>query len=124
MEQNKNCMTELIETANVVIEISDRTFEQEVIQSDLPVIVDFWASWCGPCKIIAPILTDIAQEYSGSVKVVKLNVDDNSETPSQYGIRSIPTLIIFKDGKKVESLVGALPKTSIIKAIQSVLDKI
>ncbi|AFY73683.1 thioredoxin [Synechococcus sp. PCC 7502] len=117
-------MTELIETANVVIEISDRTFEQEVIQSDLPVIVDFWASWCGPCKIIAPILTDIAQEYSGSVKVVKLNVDDNSETPSQYGIRSIPTLIIFKDGKKVESLVGALPKTSIIKAIQSVLDKI
>jgi len=101
-----------------ILEIGDRTFKQEVIESNLPVIVDFWAGWCAPCKIVAPILIQLAQEYSGKIKIVKLNVEDNSETPRQYGIRSILTLMIFKYGQKVDAIVGALPKADIVKAIE------
>jgi len=108
----------ILEAVVEIVEIGDRTFKQEVMDSDLPVIVDFWADWCAPCKIIAPILTQLAAEYSGKIKVVKLNVENNSETPRQYGIRSIPTLMIFKNGQKVDTLVGALPKADIVKAIE------
>jgi len=101
-----------------ILKIGDSTFEQEVLNSDLPVVVDFWAEWCAPCKIVAPILADIAQEYKGKIKIVKLNVEDNSEIPRQYGIRSIPTLIIFQNGQKVDALVGALPKATLINAIE------
>jgi thioredoxin 1 len=101
-----------------MLEIGDRTFEQEVLKSDLPVVVDFWAEWCAPCKIVAPILADIAREYAGKIKIVKLNVEDNSEIPRQYGICSIPTLMIFQNGQKIDALVGALPKVTLVKAIE------
>jgi len=92
------------------IQISDDTFEDEVVNSDVPVLVDFWADWCAPCKIIAPIVEDLAGEYDGKVKVAKLDVDSNPKTASKYGIRGIPTLLIFKDGSPVGQVVGAVPK--------------
>jgi thioredoxin 1 len=108
----------ILEAVVEILEISDRTFKQEVMGSDLPVIVDFWADWCAPCKIIAPILTQLAEEYSGKIKIVKLNIEENSETPRQHCIRSIPTLMIFKHGQKVDTIVGALPRADIVKAIE------
>jgi len=93
--------------------VSDDTFEQEVLQADSPVIVDFWAEWCGPCKTIAPVLEELAQEYGGKIKVVKMNVDENPKTPMDYGIRGIPTLIMFKDGQVASQQVGAHPKTTL-----------
>jgi thioredoxin 1 len=89
--------------------INDATFQQEVLQSNVPVLVDFWAPWCAPCKMVAPILEEIAQEYNGRVKIVKLNTDENS-TPMQYRIMSIPTLLLFKGGEVVDQIVGAVPK--------------
>jgi len=102
-------------------EVNDKNFSLEVLQSDLPVLVDFWATWCGPCKSIAPILDDLAKEYSGKVKIAKLNVDENRQTPSQYGVRSIPTLILFKGGKILEQVVGAVPKTRLVSIIEKAL---
>ena len=93
-----------------MIEGTDATFEQEVLKADLPVLVDFWAPWCGPCRMIAPIVEEIANQYNGKLKVVKLNTDENQDTAIKYGIRSIPTLGIFKDGKVVEAVIGAVPK--------------
>lgn len=95
------------------VTITDSGFEKEVLKSDLPVLVDFWAPWCGPCKMIAPVLDDIATEMSASLKVFKLNVDENPETPTTYQIRSIPTLMLFQGGKAISTLVGAHPKTKI-----------
>jgi thioredoxin 1 len=97
----------------MTIEINDASFKSEVTDSALPVLVDFWAPWCGPCKMIAPVLEEIASEYEGKVKVVKLNIDENQTTPSNYGVRSIPTLILFKEGKEVEKIIGAQSKENL-----------
>jgi thioredoxin 1 len=102
-----------------IVHLSDDSFEQEVLQSDLPVLVDYWAEWCGPCKMIAPILDEIAGEYQGKVKVTKLNIDENSGTPPQYGIRGIPTLMIFKNGSAAATKVGALSKGQLAEFIES-----
>ena len=96
-------------------------FEQAVVQSDRPVLVDFWAPWCGPCKMIAPVLEEIAQEYEGKAKVVKINIDDNQNTPAQFGVRSIPTLILFKNGQEVEKIIGAQGKDKLTALIDSAL---
>ena len=96
-----------------VLHINDADFETAVVQSDIPVLVDFWAPWCGPCKMIAPILDEIAPEFPGKAKIVKINVDDNQLVAGQFGIRSIPTLLLFKNGQLVATQVGALPKNQL-----------
>jgi len=96
-----------------VLHINDADFETAVVQSDIPVLVDFWAPWCGPCKMIAPILDEIAPEFEGKAKIVKINVDDNQLVAGQFGIRSIPTLLLFKNGQLVATQVGALPKNQL-----------
>ena len=102
-----------------IVHLSDDSFEQEVLQSDLPVLVDYWAEWCGPCKMIAPLLDEIAGEYAGKLKVSKLNIDENSGTPPQFGIRGIPTLMIFKNGSAAATKVGALSKGQLIEFIDA-----
>jgi thioredoxin 1 len=102
-------------------EVSDSSFDSEVLKSPLPVLVDFWAPWCGPCKAIAPVVADLAKEYAGRLKVVKINVDDHPQTPSRYGVRGIPNLILFKDGQVRDQIVGAVPKTQLVKAISQVV---
>jgi thioredoxin len=96
---------------------TDQNFDQEVLKSDLPVLVDFWAPWCGPCRIIAPIVEEIASEFEGKVKVIKINTDENQAVAVKYGIRSIPTLNIFNKGKVVESVIGAVPKQTILNKL-------
>jgi thioredoxin 1 len=103
------------------IEITDDSFEAEVLQSDTPVIVDFWATWCGPCKMIAPILEEIAVEFGDKIKVTKLDVDSNNQTAGKYNIMSIPSLLIFKNGEVVDQIVGAVPKAQLIDRLQKVL---
>jgi thioredoxin 1 len=103
------------------INVDDSNFQQEVVESELPVLVDFWAPWCGPCNIVGPIVAEIAQEYAGKLKVCKVNVDNANATANSFGIRGIPTLMIFKGGKVVEQIVGAVPKSQIIEKINTVL---
>jgi len=98
-------------------EVNDANFDAEVLQCDLPVLVDFWAPWCGPCRAIAPVIEELSRELSGQVKVAKMNVDENSKTPSHFGIRAIPTLILFKKGEVLEQLTGAASKISIKEMI-------
>jgi thioredoxin len=105
--------------AEKIIHITDDTFEQEVLQSQTPVLVDYWAEWCGPCKMIAPALDHIASEYEGRLKVAKLNIDENQSTPPKYGIRGIPTLMLFKNGNVEATKVGALSKTQLAAFIDS-----
>lgn len=104
-----------------IVYVTDDTFEQEVLKSDVPVLVDYWAEWCGPCKMIAPILDEIVGDYSGKLKIAKLNIDENSATPPKYGIRGIPTLMIFKDGDVEATKVGALSKSQLTAFIDSSL---
>ena len=99
-------------------QVTDDTFKQEVLESDVPVLVDFWAPWCGPCRMVAPVVDEIADQYVGQVKVVKVNTDDNPGVASQYGIRSIPTLMIFKGGQRVDMVVGAVPKTTLATTLE------
>ena len=99
------------------INVTDKTFKSEVLESDVPALVDFWAVWCGPCRMIAPHLKTIAKEYDGKLKVTKVDTDQNYETAMKYAVRSIPTLILFKDGKPVERMVGAMPKHRILEKV-------
>lgn len=103
------------------VEVTDTSFETDVLNSDVPVLVDFWAEWCGPCKAIAPALHEIAGEMAGRVKIAKMNVDNSPMTPSKYGVRGIPTLILFKNGQAVAQKVGAAPKSSLSSWLQSAL---
>ncbi|HIE56348.1 MAG TPA: thioredoxin TrxA [Chromatiaceae bacterium] len=102
-----------------IIELSDDTFEQDVLKSDLPVLVDYWAEWCGPCKMIAPVLEEVADDYSGKLKIAKLNIDDNPDAPPAYGIRGIPTLMLFKNGEVEATKVGAVSKSQLTAFIDS-----
>lgn len=104
-----------------ILILSDANFDKEVGQSELPILVDFWAPWCGPCQILSPIVEKIAEEYKGKCKVAKINVDDNPNTAIKFGIRSIPTLILFKDGRMVDKIVGAVPKEVIETMIKKAL---
>jgi len=103
------------------VEINDGSFETEVIKSDKPVLVDFWATWCGPCKMIAPILEEVATEYDGKLKIAKMDVDSNTKVASQYGIMSIPTLLFFKNGQLVDQVIGAIPKAQLLSRLSKVL---
>lgn len=102
-----------------IVHVTDDNFEAEVLKSDLPVLVDYWAEWCGPCKMIAPVLDEITGEYAGKIKVAKLNIDENPNTPPRYGIRGIPTLMLFKEGEVEATKVGAVSKSQLIAFIDS-----
>jgi thioredoxin 1 len=104
-----------------LLQVSDADFEQEILKSELPVLVDFWAAWCGPCRAIAPVIEELAKDYAGKVKIAKMNVDENSKTPVKYGIRAIPTLIMFKNGNVMEQITGAVSKSQIDNAIKKLL---
>jgi thioredoxin 1 len=103
------------------IPVTDASFKEDVLDSPIPVLVDFWAPWCGPCRMVAPVVDEIANQYIGQVKVVKINTDENPNTASQYGIRSIPTLMIFKGGQRVDMVVGAIPKTTLATTLEKYL---
>lgn len=104
-----------------VLVLSDANFDREVLQSDLPVLVDFWATWCSPCKAIAPLIDTVADDYAGRVKVGKVNVDENPATPGKYGVRGIPTLVLFKGGAVVDQIVGAIPRSQLDALIAKAL---
>ena len=104
-----------------LIVVTDVTFQKEVLEAEQPTMVDFWATWCGPCRMIGPIFEELSNQYSGKVKFAKVNVDENPKTPANYGVRSIPTLIMFKGGKAVDQVVGAVPKNQLENIVKKVL---
>jgi len=104
-----------------VVHVTDATFEQEVLKSAVPVLIDFWAPWCGPCRAIAPFIDDLANDYDGRLKVVKINVDDNPQAPARYGVRGIPNLLIIKDGQVKDQIIGAVPKAHLVKAVDGAI---
>jgi len=110
---------EATQPLNKPVVVTDSTFAKEVLQSDIPVLVDFWAPWCGPCRMIAPVLEQIAQKYAGKIKIAKMNVDENSFIPMQYYIQAIPTLILYRAGQPVDKIVGALPGPALERRILS-----
>lgn len=103
-----------------LLHVTDANFEEEILKSSTPALVDFWAAWCGPCRTVGPIVEELAGEYNDKVKIAKLNVDDNKQTPSKYGVRGIPTLMLFRNGQVVDQIVGAVPKSK----IKELLDKV
>ncbi len=104
-----------------LVNVTDENFQKEVLESEVPTIVDFWASWCGPCRMIGPIFEELSSEYVGKVKFAKVNVDENPKTPANYGVRGIPTMIMFKGGKAVDQIVGAVPKSQVENLVKKTL---
>lgn len=104
-----------------LLEVTDGTFDAEIINSEIPVLVDFWAAWCGPCRMVAPVVEELAEEYKGKIKVAKIDVDQNRQTPARYGIRNIPTLLFFKGGELAQTIVGAQPKSHIEEELKKLL---
>jgi thioredoxin 1 len=104
--------------SEVILEVTDANFDQEVLKSEQPVLIDFWAAWCGPCKALAPVVDEIAKSYQGKIKFAKMDVDRNTATPARYGVRGIPTLLVFKGGQVQEQIVGYVPKETIEKALE------
>ena len=102
-------------------QVTDSSFQQEVLESEVPVLVDFWAPWCGPCRMVTPVVEELAQQYNGQLKVMKLNTDENPSVAREYGIRSIPTLMIFKGGQRLDMVVGAVPKTALAEKLEKYL---
>jgi len=107
--------------STAVAVVTDSSFEADVLESEIPVLVDFWAPWCGPCRMVAPVVEDVAEQYLGKVKVVKVNTDENPKVAGNYGVRSIPTLMIFKGGQRVDMVVGAVPKTTLSNTLEKYL---
>ena len=104
-----------------LLQVSDDNFDEEIMKSDIPAMVDFWAEWCGPCKMVGPVVEELANEYKGKIKVAKMDVDSNPQTPIKFGIRNIPTLIFIKDGEVAQTIVGAQPKSNIEKELKKIL---
>jgi thioredoxin 1 len=104
-----------------ILQVKDDTFDEEIIKSDMPAMVDFWAEWCGPCKMVAPVVEELAQTYKGRIKVAQMNVDENRATPARFGIRNIPTLLFFKGGELAKTIIGAQPKSHIDEELKKLL---